>query len=117
MNLAALTGYAPAPSALLWNVALADVLGCTVAACPDRYATYSPVANVTPDDSRRWSSTRSGTERALPPGPGDGRSPAHGRGAVLLLPIPGSSHAGYADQALLPSLAFLRTQLDLVARR
>ena len=118
MNLAALTGYAPPPTPILWNLALTDVLGCTVAQCPQTYVADSPVSNVTRDDppmllvnsladpSVPYLQTQAMADRLRV-----------ARVPVQLLPIPGSSHAGYAAQALIPTLAFLRAQLDRVARR
>jgi acetyl esterase/lipase len=116
MNLLALTGYAPPPSNILWNLALVDVLGCPGATCPDRYVAFSPVTHVTADDppmllvnaledqSVPFLQAQAMADRMRVAGV-----------PVQVLPIPGSSHAGYADQALIPSIAFLRAQLDRLA--
>jgi len=116
MNLAALTGYAPPPSNILWNLVLTDVLGCSVAQCPQTYVTYSPVGNVTADDSPMMI-VNSLAEPSVPYIQAQAMADRMRMAGVpvQLLPVPGTSHAGYAAVALAPSLAFLRAQLDRVA--
>ncbi|MDX6645185.1 MAG: hypothetical protein QOK40_912 [Miltoncostaeaceae bacterium] len=118
MNLLSLTGYAPSPEVVLWDLVLTDVLGCRRTVCPDRYIAFSPVTHVTADDppilianeladpSVPYLQAQAMADRLRVAGV-----------PVVLLPIPGSSHAGYGDRALVPSMAFLRTQLDLVKSR
>jgi acetyl esterase/lipase len=117
MNLAALTGYAPPPSNVLWNLVLTDVLGCTIAQCPQTYVTYSPVSNVTADDPPMMI-VNSLAEPSVPYIQAQAMADRMRMAGVpvQLLPVPGASHAGYAAVALVPSLAFLRAQLDRVAR-
>jgi acetyl esterase/lipase len=116
MNLLALTGYAPPPASILWNLVLVDVLGCPGATCPERYVAFSPVTHVTADDSPMllvnsladpsvpYLQTQAMADRLRVAGV-----------PVQVLPVPGSSHGGYADQALIPSVAFLKAQLDRLA--
>jgi acetyl esterase/lipase len=118
MNLLALTGYAPPPDVVLWNIVLTDVLGCPGTVCPERYVAFSPVTHVTADDPPMLIADAL-ADPAIPYLQAQAMADRLRVAGVpvVQLPIPGSSHAGYADQALVPSIVFLRTQLDLVKRR
>jgi dipeptidyl aminopeptidase/acylaminoacyl peptidase len=126
MNLAAIAVYAPPPSAVcqppacldapVWNLVLAEVLGCPVTVCPDRYVAFSPVTHVSPDDPPIMLVNSVG-DLIVPVGQAQAMAARLQVAGVptRLLPVPGELHGGYDDIALEPSLAFLRTELERVA--
>jgi dipeptidyl aminopeptidase/acylaminoacyl peptidase len=95
---------------------LAEVLGCPVIVCPDRYIAFSPVTHVSPDDPPIMLVNSVG-DLIVPFGQAQAMAARLQLAGVpnRLLPVPGSLHGGYDDTALEPALAFLRAELDRVA--